>query len=135
MRSFRPTYRSKKTGEVREVRKWMVELRDHQGIVRRFSAFTDKGQSEALGRQVQRLVNTKVAGEQPDAQLSRWMEGIPSKLRDKFVSIGLLDGSRAAAGKPLARHIDDFEQVLLSKNDTPRHAQLTANRVRRIMQG
>jgi len=113
----------------------MVELRDHQGIIRRFSAFTDKGQSEALGRQIQRLVNTKVAGEQPEAQLSHWLEGIPAKLRDKLVSIGVLDGSRAAAGKAIAKHIDDFEQALLSKNDTPRHARLTANRVRRIMQG
>jgi len=82
-------------------------------IVRRFAAFTDKAQSEALGRQIEQLVNYKAAGEQPDPQLSRWLEQIPAKLKERLVGIGLLDARRAAA-KPLAKHLKDFEQSLLA---------------------
>jgi integrase len=88
-----------------------------------------------LGRQIERLVNQRVAGEQPDAQLSKWLERIPVKLRDRFVKVGLLDASRAAAGKPLSEHLADFEQSLLAKGDTAKQAKQVVSRVRRIVDG
>ena len=62
-------------------KKWYIELRDHLQTVRRFPAFEDKRQSEALGRQIERLVRYKVSGEQPDPQLSQWLEQIPDRRR------------------------------------------------------
>jgi len=91
-----------RSGKKRQTKNWYVELTDHLRIPQRFPAFEDKRQSELLGRQIERLVNYKVAGEQPDAQLSRWLEQIPPRLRNKLVKIGLLDSKRAAAGKPPA---------------------------------
>jgi hypothetical protein len=49
MRVFRTSYKDK-NGQKRIVQKWYVELRDHLETIRRFPAFTDKAQSEALGR-------------------------------------------------------------------------------------
>ncbi|MHC4621270.1 MAG: hypothetical protein ACYTEQ_26270 [Planctomycetota bacterium] len=103
MRVFRATYKDK-DGRTKKVQKWWLELRDHLHVVRRFPGFTDKGQTELLGRQIERLVNYKVAGEQPDPQLTRWLEQMQDKLRERLVRIGLLDCSRAAAGKPLSEH-------------------------------
>ena len=80
MRVFRTTYKDK-NGQKKQAAKWYVELRDHLQTVRRFPAFTDKKQSEALGRQIERLIACKVSGEQPDPQMSRWLENIPERLR------------------------------------------------------
>jgi len=96
MRVFRTSYRDKKTGETKQVRKWYIELRDHMQTTRRFPAFTDKKQSEDLGRQIERLVSYKVSGEQPDPQLSRWLEGIPDKLRDIPKAVNSLHGRPAS---------------------------------------
>ncbi len=134
MRLFRPTYKGK-DGKSKKVSKFWIELRDHLYTVRRFPAFADKGQSELLGRQIERLINYKVAGEQPDARLSRWLEGVPEKLRDRFVSIGLLDASRAAAGKSLREHVEDFKQSLISKDNTERYISISIGRLRRTIDG
>ncbi len=134
MRVFRSTYKAR-DGQTKKTSRWYIETRDHLATVRRFPAFTDKGQSEALGRQIERLIRYRAAGEQPDPQLSRWLEQIPESLRQRFVSIGLLDSARAAAGKPLAVHVDDFEQALLHKGDSEQQAKQAASRTRRIIDG
>jgi integrase len=123
MRLFRPTYKERKTGRVKTVRKWWIELRDHFHTVRRFAAFTDKAQSEALGRQIERLVSCRIAGEQPTPQLTRWLEQIPEKFKDRLVKIGLIDSKRAAAGKLLTAHIADYTVSLLAKGDTEKYAR------------
>lgn len=134
MRVFKTSYKAR-DGKTKKARKWYIELRDHLLIVRRVPAFTDKGQSEALGRQIERLVNYKVAGERPDVQLSRWLEGISKKLRDRIVKISLLDRTRASAGKPLLEHLEDFRESLLAKGDTLKQANQVVSRARRIVAG
>ncbi len=98
MRLFKPTYRDKKTSQIRQVKKWWVETRDHLEITRRFAAFTDKGRSRVFGQQIERLIACRMAGQQPDLELTRWLEQIPAKLTDRFVERGLLDPCRAASG-------------------------------------
>ena len=39
--------------------------------------------------------------QQPDRQITQWLEQIPEKLRKNLVRIGLLDTKYAAAGKPI----------------------------------
>ncbi len=134
MRVFKTTYKAR-DGRTKQARKWYVEVRDHLSTIRRFPAFTDKAQSEALGRQIERLVAFRIAGEQLDPLACRWLEQVPELLRDKFVSIGLLESTRAAAGKPLLVHIADFRQALLDKGDTEQQAKQVSARVRRIVDG
>lgn len=121
MRLFKPTYRDK-TGGSKTVKKWWVELRDHLNHIRRFPAFNDKGASMLFGQQIQRLVNCKVAGEHPAAQLTHWLENVPKKLRAKFVEIGLLDPKRTASGILLTSHLEDFRRSI---GDTTKHAKGT----------
>ena len=134
MRLFRASYKDK-NGERKQVKKWWIELRDHLAILRRFGAFEDKRASEALGRQIERLVNFKIAGEQPDAQIAKWLENIPAKLTKRLAKIGLLDSRRVAAGKPLLKHLEDFEQSLQAKDNTAEYVKLTTMRVKRIIKG
>ena len=137
MRLFKAWYQAKKKGnEPRKVKpknkqtkNWYIELRDHRGILRRIPAFGDKPASEALGRKIERLVSFKVAGEQPDPQLSRWLDQIPDKVCKQLVRIGLLDRTRAAAGKTLSEHIDDFQKFL---GGSTHHAKKRSNAIRKI---
>jgi integrase len=135
MRLYRPTYRDKKTKQIRQVKKWWVELRDHLQLVRRFPAFTDKGQSRILGQQIQKLVACRMAGQQPDPELARWLEQVPSKWLRRFVEIGLLDTARAAGQKLLKDHLADFRNSLIAKGDTKMHVQTLTSRARRIIDG
>jgi len=129
MRIFKPKYRDKKTGKLKSVSKHWIELRDDLYIVRRFPGFTNKSQSEALGKQIEQLVSCRISGDQPNPELTRWLEGIPNKFRERFAKIGLIDPTRAAAGKPLGDHLEDFRKSL---GDTTKHAKHTANTLRRI---
>jgi len=131
MRVFRSTYRDRE-GKKCKTSKFYVEFKDHLELTRRLPGFTDRRQSEALGRQIEKLVGCKGSGEPPDVYLARWLESIPAKMREHFVRIGLIDASRAAAGKLLLEHIGDFEQSLIDKGNTLKQAQMTVSRVRRI---
>ena len=134
MRVFRPTYRAK-DGQQKQITRWCIELRDHLGRQRRFSGFRDKRQSEALGRQIERLVNCRMGDRQLDAQLLRWLETIPSRLRLRFVKCGLIEPHRAAAGKQLSEHLEDFHASLIAKGTTAQQAAQVRSRARRIING
>ena len=134
MRVFRTSYKDK-GGVKRTAQKWYIELKDNLATVRRFPAFTDKAQSEALGRQIERLVRFRVSGDPLDAALSRWLEQIPDRLKNHFVRIGFLDAQRAAGGKLLSEHLADFKQNLLAKGNTAKHTELVTSRAKRIIEG
>ncbi len=133
MKLYNPTFKDK-DGKRKAVSKYWVRLRDHEGCIRRFAGFTDKRQSELLGEQVQRLINCRAAGEQPDVNLSRWIEQMPSKLRAKLAGWKLLDRKRAT-GQQLKGHIEDFKASLFAKGNTKQHSKLTAARVLNIVEG
>lgn len=134
MRIFRPTYRGRE-GEIKTVKKFWIETRDHLGTIRRFAGHTDRGAAESLGRQIGRLVGYKTAGEQPDAKLSAWLENVPARMRRRFAEIGLLDPERASGGKPLAEHLDDFGEFLKAKSDSPAYVKLTTSRINKVFKG
>jgi len=119
----------------RKSRKWYCELADHRQIVRRFVGFEDKRATEALGRQIERLIRCRAAGEQPDPQLSQWLERIPDSLRNRFVGLDLLDSTRAAAGKPLLRHLEDFTRSMLDRGTTAKQARQVQMRAKAVIEG
>ncbi len=134
MRLFKATYKAR-DGSTKATPHWHIELADHLGIVRRFAAFDDKRKSEALGHRLEALVACRVAGAQPDPELWHWLEKTPAKLRERLVSIGLLDSARAAGSKSLTQHLADFEASLLAKNDTAMHVQTVVTRAGRVLAG
>ncbi len=131
MRLFKATYKNR-SGEKCKSQKWYLDFSDHFGRRHKIPAFESKRQSEALGRQVEELVSCKVAGQRPEAEQQRWLEGVPDKLRQRFVKIGLLDSKRAAAGKPLTKHLEDFQKSLLSKGNTSEYVEIVLSRVKRV---
>jgi len=59
-----------KTGKICKSQKWYLDIRDQLQIRHKIPAFTDKRQSESFGRQIEKLVNLRGAGEEPDMVLS-----------------------------------------------------------------
>jgi hypothetical protein len=134
MRIWKPVFRGR-DGKTKQLGKWWIELRDHHQVVRRFPGFKDKTQSRLLGDQIERLVASRVAGQPPSPELTRWLEHVPPKLRDRLVKIGLLDNTRAAASKPLSKHLNDFAASLPAKGNTAQYVTQTESRAKAVFEG
>ena len=134
MRVYRKHYVDR-NGKKQQAQKWYIDFVDHLDRRQRWAGLTDKRQTEALAKQIERLVSCRVAGERPDASLMRWLETIPQQLRKKLVKAGLVDSNQAAASKPLKRHIEDWEASLLAKGNTPDYVDIVVGRARRIIEG
>ena len=117
MRVFKPTY-TKKTGKKnRTSPTYHVAFKDHRDTRRCVMAFTDKAASTELGRKVEKLVALVGAGERPDPQLARWIEGMPPHVRDKLAGWGLITDRVNAASMPLTVLDDDGKLVgLISRS-------------------
>jgi hypothetical protein len=115
MRVFQSTYCDKKTGEARKTEMWYIEFRDHNRDPKRVPGFRDRKQTEAAARKIETLVASKPAGEAPDAAMTRWLETMPNQMRKKLVEFSIISSERAAAGKPLSKHIEDFKAALRAK--------------------
>jgi len=131
MSVFKPSYRDK-AGRQKRVSKWWIETRDHQGIVRRVPGYTDKRQTEKLAEKIEKLVVCRQNNEPPDKELAAWLETVGEKLRARFAEFDLIDPRRAAAGKPLTEHLNDFAQSLKDDGDTRKQVQQTCFRIRRM---
>ncbi|MCX5677382.1 MAG: tyrosine-type recombinase/integrase, partial [Planctomycetota bacterium] len=134
MRIFQATYRDR-TGATRRAAKWYVELRNAAGVLRRVPGFTDHKATEALGRQLVRLVNCKGSGQIPDPALVQWLEGLPGRLQTLLARQGFLDGRQSAGMKPLADHLADYGAYLAAKGNTAEYVEKSCARVRRVVNG
>lgn len=135
MRLFRASFRDRK-GVQQKSRKWYVEFKDHNDIVRRIPAFGSKPASEEFGRNLDKLVSYhRATGGQTDPSLQTWITQLPQRTRDKLVEIGLIDGERVAVTKKLSKHLDDFRAALKAKGCSARHVELVLARARKVFEG
>jgi len=133
MRVFKPKYQ-KKGEAAKKLNRWYVDFTDHVHERHKFPAFADKRLSEALGRQVERLVALRVAGESLPVDALKWIEGLPSDMVVRFVKWGLLPKEKAAAGNLLSEHLEQWRQAVSVKN-TGKHADLLHARAKRVFAG
>lgn len=146
MRLYRDSYKDRETGARRKARKWTVEF-TFRGEVRRVVGFTDRVASEQLGRRLERLAALREAGDAPDVALSKWIEGLGSKLSEHLQALGLLDQRRMAGARALYRPdanaprgesgtlLDDFETGLRTRERSEKHVGLLVARLRRTFDG
>ena len=132
MRVYKATYKDR-SGEQRKSAKWYLDFADHNQLRHKIPAFSDKRLSEALGRNIEALVNCRSAGQELDAKQSQWIEVVPDSLLRKFVSWGLIDGQRTEITKPLTEHIRDYARVLEAKGRSKDYVTRSVNRLRKII--
>ena len=126
------------TKQVRETKNFYLFFTDHLGRRERclpLPAAFDKRLAETFGRHVQALVGHRMVNEQPSPEQTKWLENIPARTRKRLVALGLLDASRAAAGRPLTEHIEDFRQSILRRKKTTKHADETIHKVKDVVDG
>jgi integrase len=132
MRVYRAGYRDR-SGNQRKSAKWYLDFADHNRLRHKIPAFADKRLSEAFGRNIEALVNCRIAGLEPDAKLNQWIETLPNKLLRKFVSWGLIDDQRTEITKPLTEHIADYVRVLAAKGYSKDYVVRSRNRLKKIV--
>ena len=132
MRVFRQQY-TDRNGQTKESQNWYVEIRDHQESIKRIPGFTDKAATTELGRKLTRLVSARIAHDPPSAELIRWIEGLPTRLRARIAELGLVDSQSSVTGKTLSDHLKDFEQNLKDRNRTSAYCKLVTTRIQSIL--
>ena len=132
MRVYKATYKDR-NGKQRKTTRWYLDFTDHNQLRHKIPAFADKRLSEAFGRNIEALVNCRIAGLQPDAKLNQWIETVPDKLLKKFVSWGLIDGQRTEITKPLTEHITDYVRILEAKGYSRDYVVRSRNRLKKIV--
>ena len=132
MRVYKATYKDR-DGKQRKSAKWYLDFADHNRLRHKIPAFADKRLSEALGRNIESLVNCRIAGLEPDIKLNQWIETLPDSLLKKFVSWGLMDGQRTEITKPLIEHISGYVKVLEAKGIAKDSVVRTRNRLKKIV--
>ena len=157
MRVFQSTYRDRATGQTRKTARWYVEFFDHHETRRRVPGLTDRRATEALGRNIEALVRYKGSMEPLPPALTKWLEGLPARIRNVLTGDGrragrarptdrqepmrVLDAGKVAALRPLADHLDGpadapgWRQHLTAKGNTPGHVALSVARVKAIIDG
>jgi integrase len=134
MRLFKPTYKDRQ-GRTQKATKWYVEVRDHLEQVRRLPGFTDKAQTEELGRKLSKLVSARSNSESPEQAMGRWLENLPRRIRSKLVEIGLIEGHSGAAMKTLTEHLADFADHLRAKGITSKQVHMVHQRAGDLFKG
>ena len=133
MRIYKANYKDR-SGNKRKTAKWYCDFSDHNQLRHKIPAFADKRLSEAFGRNIEALVNCRIAGLEPDVKLNQWIETLPDNLLKKFVSWGLIDGQRAEITKPLTGHIDDHIKILKAKGRSSAYIRHTKSRLKKVFE-
>ena len=74
---------------------------DNMAVKGIMEASRDKKATQELGRRLERLVSTRLAGDLSDRNMVRWLEGLPTKTRQQLGRMGLLDPRAVASSKPI----------------------------------
>lgn len=120
---------------------WYAEFTGPSGRACRVSGFRDHTATETLARHCERLVAFKVGREPVSPTLSRWLEGLPPRIRRRLAALDLLTSDKTAALRPLVEHIDGgvgspgWWQHLVARGNTPAHVRKSCFRVHRVFDG
>src|SRR4051812_26727676 len=115
-------------------RKHDIRFRNHDGRVVVVAGDRDYDAARRLGERIMMLVKAKHDGDPPPAELQKWIDNMPQARADKLLELGLLDRRRVEQNLSLLKQIEKFEKVIASrKTNSPTHAMVQANRVRRIV--
>ncbi len=131
MAVFKRKYTTR-NGKAKAVQKYSIDFRDHEGIVHRIPAFTDRSASLELERQLKRLVDLRMAGARPDAELSRFLGACPGEICERLGEWGIIEMSRVAAGKELAVHVADWVAAMSAKGVTRKQRNEAAGKIKRL---
>jgi integrase len=108
-----------------EVSHWHIRFEDHHGIRKQLKAYTNERATERLAGKIDELVDCRRNNRQPDEALCKWLEGLPPSVRKELIGFGLVDAERAAIGKALSEHVEEYRDYLTKKERCARYVEET----------
>jgi integrase len=118
-----------------ETEHWHIRFEDNQLIHRDIKAYNHRQATEKLADRIQQLLNCKATNTPLDTELQKFVEQIPSRIRDELISFEILDANRTAAGKTLLEYIEGFKEYLTKKERDAKHINATAGCLQRLIEG
>ncbi len=125
-------YKPKRTGTHQPYARFYISFADHHQIRHKLPAFKMLRPSEQLEQQLLELVATAANRQSLTLEQSRWLEGLPGKIRKKLADWQLIDAQHMAAGKPLRNHIADWVDAIRNKDITAERVRLAEYRLNRV---
>ncbi len=142
MRLYRPTWKAA-DGQRRKSPKWWLDFADVDGRRRRLPGLTDKRQTEALARNVVKLLAVRGSGDALPADLLQWLESVPVAFRERLADAGLLDRDRIGGIAPLLQvdtkgnvtggHLADFLADAEARDVSVKQRRLMVQRIRDVL--
>jgi integrase len=130
MRIYRQSIR--RDGQTLQTGKWYADVYV-EGKRHRLPLHKSKSLSEKTARRIEELIGLRLAGESPGADMQKWIAQQPPEFIKRLAKIGLISGSRAAAGTALNQHIKSFRAHLLASGVTSKQAEQQSNRAERVL--
>ena len=128
----RPTYKGR-NGKKSRSPHWHIRFRDHGGLWRRLTAFTDRSATVAFARKLRQLTDLRAADKAPEDELARWVDGLADDHRRKLIAWGVLDQRASMGTKPLSEHINDWLRSVLADGPTTKHVNGLRTKVERLI--
>ena len=116
-------------------RRYHVEFSDTSGITRRVLGFTDRAASLELGRMLDRAVAIRQSGGILAGDMLKWLETLKPAVRNNIAKWNVIDPQRAAAGKEIMAHVEEWAAVLAAKGDHPRYVRNAKSHLERMAKG
>jgi len=144
MNLYRPKFKDRKTGELRETPRWYIDFRDHHGTRQRFAGDTDKHATTVSGRMLEDLARCRKRAVLPKDRLWNWLQGLPADVQERLIKLDLAERewfSALCQSERLSDWIDEFERWLRTskaKSGFQRnavHIGTTMGRIRAIVNG
>ena len=82
-----------------ETSHWHIQFEDNLSIRRELKAYSNEHETQRLADRIQQLLNCKSNNQPLDSELQKFIENLSIKIRNKLISFGLLDSTKASASK------------------------------------
>ena len=142
MRLYRPTWKAE-NGERKESSRWWLDFTDGNRRRLRLPGLSDRRQTEALARNVERLLNIRQSGDALPADMLKWLEAVPADFRQRLADAGLIDKDRAGGmaalmvldenDKITGGHLADFLADAQARNVSPVQVHMLGQRCRDVL--
>ena len=102
----------------------------------RVGGFRDQRSTERLRQRLDALSAAAIQGDAPPPELASWLASMPETMARTLTKAGLIQRRHREQGRPLASHIEDYQQAVKARrNNTQHHAKAMADRVRAVVGG
>lgn len=112
------TIEAKLTGDgkrvLRQSEKWYISFEDNLQRPQCIKAFTNEQASRQLADKIQQLMNYRGASTALDTDLLKFVEKMPSDIRDELISFGVIDNPKAKRRMDFAYLFAEYEEWLRS---------------------